>query len=207
MNYDDYSDSELYSLVCESNEDAKDLLFQKYKYIIDVVIKNYSFTALKYGFEYKDLYQEALVGFSDALQSYQEDKNASLPTFITLCVDRRLQNILRNASRFKNMAFKDSLSLDHVYEETDLPLRDLISDHSSNDPLLNITKDEDYLELTKIIEKLLSKGEYEVYKLMVCGFNYSDIAKLLDKSNKQIDNTIQRVKGKIKEILKKRKTD
>ena len=163
MNYDDYSDSELYSLVCESNEDAKDLLFQKYKYIIDVVIKNYSFTALKYGFEYKDLYQEALVGFSDALQSYQEDKNASLPTFITLCVDRRLQNILRNASRFKNMAFKDSLSLDHVYEETDLPLRDLISDHSSNDPLLNITKDEDYLELTKIIEKLLSKGEYEVY--------------------------------------------
>ncbi len=207
MDYEDYSDSELYSLICESNEDAKDLLFQKYKYIIDMVIKNYSFAALKYGFEYKDLYQEALVGFSDALQSYQEDKNASLPTFITLCVDRKLQNTLRNAGRFKNMAFKDSLSLDHVYEETDLPLRDLISDHSSNDPLLNITKDEDYIELTKIIEKTLSKGEYEVYKLMIRGFSYGDIAKLLDKSNKQIDNTIQRVKGKIKEILKIRKTN
>ena len=207
MNYDDSSDSELYSLVCENNEDAKDILFQKYKYIIDVVIKKYSFTALKYGFEYKDLYQEALVGFSDALQSYQEDKNASLPTFITLCVSRRLQKILRNAGRFKNMAFKDSLSLDHVYEETELPLKDLISDHSINDPLLNITKDEDYLELTKIIENTLSKGEFEVYKLMVVGCHYSDIAKLLNKSNKQIDNTIQRVKGKIKEILKTRKID
>ena len=105
------------------------------------------------------------------------------------------------------MLFRSSLSLDHVYEETELPLKDLISDHSINDPLLNITKDEDYLELTKIIENTLSKGEFEVYKLMVVGCHYSDIAKLLNKSNKQIDNTIQRVKGKIKEILKTRKID
>ena len=47
MNYEEYSDSELYSLICESDEDAKDILYMKYKYIIDIVIKKYAFTAMK----------------------------------------------------------------------------------------------------------------------------------------------------------------
>ena len=122
MSYEEYSDDELYSLVCESDEDAKDMLFMKYKYIIDIVIKKYAFSAMKYGFEYKDLYQEALVGFSDAIQSYREEKNTSMATFITLCVDRRLQNTIRKASRVKNRVLLESLSLDHVYEEYNIPL-------------------------------------------------------------------------------------
>ena len=36
MNYQECSDSELYSMVCESNEDAKEYLYNKYKYVIDV---------------------------------------------------------------------------------------------------------------------------------------------------------------------------
>ena len=34
MNYQEFSDSELYSMICESDEDIKDLLYHKYKYII-----------------------------------------------------------------------------------------------------------------------------------------------------------------------------
>ena len=57
MKYDECSDSELFSMICEENEDAKDVLYMKYQYIIDIVIKKYAFTAMKYGFEYKYLYQ------------------------------------------------------------------------------------------------------------------------------------------------------
>ncbi len=206
MNYEDYSDGELYSLICESNEDAKDIVYIKYKYIIDIVIKKYAFSAMKYGFEYKDLYQEALVGFSDALQSYQEDKKSSLPTFITLCVDRRLQNAIRKAGRIKNKILMECLSLDHVYEEYNIPLKEVISDHNENDPLTNITKDEEFDELLESIEKVLSSSEYEVYKLLITGLNYQEIAQILGKNPKQIDNAIQRIKTKIKEILKVRNT-
>ncbi len=204
MKYDDYSDNELYFLVCESDEGAKDMLFQKYKYIIDIVIKKYAFSAMKHGFEYKDLYQEALVGFSDALQSYQEDKNSSMATFITLCVDRRLQNTIRKASRIKNKVLLESLSLDHVYQEYNVPLKEIISDNNEHDPLTNIAKDEEFDELLEIIEKTLSSGEYEVYKLLIAGLSYNEIAKVLGKSPKQIDNAIQRIKNKVKEILKSR---
>lgn len=206
MNYEEYSDGELYSLICESDEDAKDMLFMKYKYIIDIVIKKYAFSAMKYGFEYKDLYQEALVGFSDALQSYQEDKNSSMATFITLCVDRRLQNTIRKAGRIKNKVLLESLSLDHVYEEYNIPLKEVISDNNEHDPLTNITKDEEFDELLAFIEKSLSSSEYEVYKLLISGMSYGEIAKVLGKSPKQIDNAIQRIKNKIKEILDSRET-
>lgn len=204
MKYDEYSDSELFSLICEENEDAKDVLFLKYKYIIDIVIKKYAFAAMKYGFEYKDLYQEALVGYSDAINSYKEDKNASLSTFITLCVDRRLQNTIKKAGRIKNKILFESLSLDHVYTQYEIPLRDIISDNSINDPLVNITKDEAFDELLDTIEKSLSTSEYEVYKLLVTGLSYVDIANMLGKNPKQIDNAIQRIKNKIKDILKTR---
>ena len=204
MNYDDYSDSELYSMICESSEDAKDILFEKYKYIIDIVIKKYAFSAMKYGFEYKDLYQEALVGFSDALNSYKDDKNTQMSTFITLCVERRLQNTIHKAGRIKNRILLESLSLDHVYEQYEIPLKDLISDHSDNDPLVNISKDEEMDEFIQYIEKSLSSNEYEVYKLLISGLTYNEIADALHKSPKQIDNAIQRLKGKIREILKER---
>lgn len=204
MNYDDVLDSELFSMICEENEDAKDILFMKYKYIIDIVIKKYAFSAMKYGFDYKDLYQEALVGFSDAINSYKEDKKATLSTFITLCVDRRLQNAIKKAGRIKNKIFLESLSLDHVYEQYEIPLRDIISDNSQHDPLVNITKDEEFDELLETIEKSLSSSEFEVYKLLITGLSYIEIAKILNKNPKQIDNAIQRIKNKVKFILKNR---
>ena len=206
MNYEDCSDSELFSMICEENEEAKDVIFKKYKYIIDFVIKKYAYSAMKYGFEYKDLYQEALVGFADAINSYRDDKNAALSTFINLCVDRRLQNTITKAGRIKNRILLESLSLDHVYEQYEIPLRDVISDNSVNDPLINIMKDEEFDELLKEIEKSLSESEYEVYKLLVSGLNYVKIAEVLSKNPKQIDNAIQRIKNKIKVILNRRES-
>ena len=150
------------------------------------------------------MYQEALVGFTDAINSYRDDKNATLSTFITLCVDRRLQNIIKKAGRIKNKILLESLSLDHVYEQYEIPLRDVISDNSLNDPLVNITKDEAFDELLKEIEKSLSVSEFEVYKLLVSGLNYLDIASVLGKNPKQVDNAIQRIKNKIKVIINKR---
>ena len=202
MDYKEYSDSELCSMICESNEDEKDILFKKYKYIIDIVIKKYIMSSLKSGIEYSDLYQEALVGFTDAINSFDEKKDASLPTFITICVDRKLQKTLIKAQTKKNEMILQSLSLDYQKSMIDSPLKESLSDNLKNDPLNNITNDENYKELLNNIKLSLSSQEYEVFKLMLNGKNYQDISKILDKNPKQIDNTIQRIKSKIKKILK-----
>ncbi|MCI8575571.1 MAG: sigma-70 family RNA polymerase sigma factor [Bacilli bacterium] len=201
MNYHDYSDSELYSLVCESSEEAKEIIYTKYKYIIDVIIKKYVFSAKKLGVEYNDLYQEGLVGFADALNHYDETKKVQLSTFLSLCIERRLQNAILKAGRLKNKILLDSLSLDHEYGEYQIPLREMIRDEKS-DPLLGISKEEDYNELLEKIKNLLSESEYEVYNLLIHDLSYQDIAFILNKTPKQIDNTIQRLKHKIKMIFK-----
>ena len=204
MDYKDLSDSELFMLVSEENEEAKDILFEKYNYIIEIILKKYSYVASRLGIDYKELYSEALYGFSDALANFQDDKDATLPTFISLCINRRLQKTIIKASTTKNRVLQEAFSLDHVYEQFGLPLVEMISDNNENDPLSNMTKDEDYTELLSQIKSSLSESEYEVFNLMINNLDYNEIALILDKTPKQIDNAMQRIKHKTKEILKAR---
>lgn len=204
MDYKEYSDGELCSMICEANEDAKDILFAKYKYIIDIVIKKYLLSSIKVGIEYNDLYQEALVGFTDAINSYVEEKDASLATFITLCVERKLQNTVIRAKTLKNKMFLEALSLDYQKNSEDSSLKEMISDQSKNDPLRNITNEETYKELLEKIKNELSSNEYEVFTLLITGLTYIEIANELNKNPKQVDNTIQRIRNKIKNILKQK---
>ncbi len=199
------SDNELFILALEENEDAKNALFEKYKYIIDIIIKKYKTVAYKSGMEFKDLYCEGLLGFSDALVRYNQDKPASIATFITLCVERRIRGQLLKAGRIKNKINIEAFSLDYSYAQDGIPLLDVISDNGKFEPLNNITTEESYNELLDSIKEELSEFEYSVFSFMANGFDYIQIAQMLDKKTKQVDNTIQRIKPKLKKILENRK--
>lgn len=199
------TDEELLSLALEENEDAKNILVEKYKYIIDINLKKYGTTAKMLGVDYKDLYSEGLYALSDALLNYRQGKEATVATFINVCVGRRLNKCLIKSSRIKNKMVRDAYSLDYVYEQFGIPLMDIISDNSKNDPLVNITKEESYEELLNSIKKVLSEFEFTVFSLMVNGLDYNQIALILEKNPKQIDNTMQRLRTKTKNILELRK--
>lgn len=199
------SDNELFSMALEENEDAKNELYERYKYIIDILISKYSKIAYQLGIESKELYSEGLYGFSDALANYNQDKPASIATFITLCVERRICKAIGKAQRVKNKINVEAFSLDYVYEQFGTPLMELISDDYKFEPLNNITKEESYQELLNQIKKELSEFEYSVFTFLANGFDYTQIANILDKSPKQIDNTMQRLKVKLKKILENKK--
>ena len=195
------NDDQLLQLVRESSDEAKDIIFEKYKYIIDIELKKYTAAAKKLNIEYNDLYQEALVGFTDAIYSYRNDKDTKLSSFITLCVDRRLNVFIIKAGRHKNVLMNNTVSLDDNYKDYSISLKEILSDNQENDPLENIVKDEKYNELIDLINASLTTSEYQVYALMVSGLKYIEIAEVLDKSPKQIDNAMQRIRKKIKKIL------
>jgi len=207
MLYEDIGDSELIYMIGESSEEAKEVLYDKYKYIIDIVIKKYLTTAKVLGYDYNDLYQDALVGFSDAISGYREDKDSSLATFITLCVDRRLQYSIRGLNNKKAKLNAESLSLDYIYENSKVPLRDIISDDSLNDPLIMALKRENYEDLLHTIKDNLSKMEWDVFELMIRELKYIDIASILNIEPKQVDNSMQRIKKKIRSIIDNNRED
>ena len=55
--------------------------------------------------------------------------------------------------------------------------------------------------LLKDIKESLSANEQEVFSLMLENYSYQEIAAILNRSTKQIDNACQRIKLKIKGIL------
>ncbi len=197
----DYSDEELYSLSLEGNEEAKNMLYDKYKHIVDVLIKKYLKVIINSGIDTKEVEQEAFFAFSDALNSYRDDKNASIGTFISLCVDRRIRKVIKSQSGEKAKVLGNIYSLDYDYEEG-LSLQDIVSDKNDKDPLYNLTNEEEYRELLRKIKEKLSESEYEIFEYMTNSFDYNTIAILTNKTSKQVDNTIQRIKHKIRDIIK-----
>lgn len=201
MDYNNYNDHELIMLISENNDDARNIIYEKYHYIIDIIFKKYYKTALALAIEPSDLFQDALLGFTDAINRYNEEDTASFATFATMCVDRRIKTSIRNAKTNKNKALQDTVSLEYEYDDY-LTLKDLIKDDSSIDPLETISKEEDFIELDNQITSVLSDTEIQVYQLLKQDYDYQEIAKILNKEPKQIDNTIQRIKKKIKSLLK-----
>ena len=196
----DYNVTDLIYLVNENDEDAKDALYEKYSYIIDIIIAKYKKVFYVLNMDFNEVRQEAMLAFTDALISYSTDKNTSLATFISLVVERKIQNCVRKADTIKNKKHNENYSLDYEYELFNKPLKDIIGDPTS-DPLFKMESKEAYEELVEKINKILSPLEHEVYELLVNGFTYIDIAKILNKEPKQIDNSIQRIRTKIKELL------
>ena len=196
----EFSDEELAVMVCENDEDAKDVLYDKYNYIIDIIMLKYKKSIYALGLDYNEVKQEALVAFSDALVRYSNEKKTSLPTFISVVVERKIQNCIRKADTIKNKVHNESYSLEQEYEVFNRPLEEIIGNNKEN-PLFKMENEEHYKELLKNIDEALSPFEKDVYDLVINEFNYLDIAKILNKEPKQIDNTIQRIRNKIKDLL------
>ena len=164
-------------------------------------MRKYAKIITKSGVEYKDVYQEAMLGFADALDKYNDSKETKLATFITLCVKRRMLNLLRTTTSTKSKFNKDILSIDYDYENYDSTLVDIISDDNKYNPLINIATRENLETTINSCEAKLSPFETKVFDLMILEYNYKQIAAILKESPKKIDNTAQRIKRKIKDVI------
>ena len=101
----------------------------------------------------------------------------------------------------KNKMQQPSLCLNYDYDKNGLPLIDVIKDETA-DPLLKFSEQENEKVLLQKIKKELSKNEQKVFSYLLKGLNYKEIALLLDKTEKQIDNTIQRIRNKVRLLIK-----
>ena len=179
----------------------KQEIINKYSYIVDIIINKYRTSASYLNVDMNDLRQEALLGFSDALVNYNQDKDTSLSTFISLCVERRVGNYIRKYSTNKMKQEGNALSLDmNVGKDEDLPIQDVIGMPNSN-PETKMVDKEETERLNREIKEALSPSEYEIYELLINDFSYEDIAKITNKQPKQVYNMIYRIRSKVKDLL------
>ena len=195
----EYQDAELLECVSDNSEEARDVLYEKYKYIVDIIINKYKKSAYYLSIDMQELKQEALLGFSDALYSYSDSMNAGLPTFITICVERKVDNYIKKHATSKMRMMKDIISLDEQIAD-DISLMDVISDSSQPAPETILENEEETRALLNKIKELLSQQEMEIYKLLLHDISYEDIASILNLTLGQVYDYVYHIRKKLKDL-------
>ncbi len=196
---EEYNDNQLLDLIVEGNETAKEILFKKYDRIIKIYISKYIRMSKNIGLDFDDLYQEGLIGLENAVNSFN-GMDSQFSTFATLCIDRKMKSLMTKANRQKNKILNNSLSLEYMNDDENQFI-DCIKDEGSVDPLSYILDKENIKNLDSKIKDNLSDFENQVYGLLCNHFSYSEIATILDKDLKSIDNAIQRLRKKIDNFI------
>ena len=189
----------------KGDKSALDALMQQFKPLVKAKAKAYFLL----GGDLEDLIQEGMIGLYKAVLDFDSAKAVNFAAFASLCVVRQIQTAIKLASRQKHMPLNTSLSL-----HSEVPLGDSsdggqaqetyldkLPDHKINDPEALFLGREAYNDIDDFIRQRLSPLEYNVLMLHMEGKTHADIALIIGKNNKSVDNTLQRIRRKIKENL------
>lgn len=173
-------------------------IVQKYSRYVSLLSKKYFIV----GGTREDLFEEGVIGILEACKSYNGESlfEDRFDPFVKLCIKRQILDAIKKSNAQKNKALNESIPFVTYDDEGDEhSMLEMFADrNSSNDPLdLFIDKEKVNERLAKC-NKRLSDFEKQVLELYLSGAKQSEIAKNLDKNVKTIDNTLQRIKSKLK---------
>ena len=130
-----------------------------------------------------DFLQEGRVAVWKAISSYDGSKSVLFETYVSHCINNAMLDFVRKQNSAANSVINSAIPLDEIHE-------------SDIEDLTNI--DAERLVMSK---QLISDYENKVLDLYIEGNSYEKIANSLGKSIKNIDNTLQQIKKKIKNLL------
>ena len=107
---------------------------------------------------------------------------------------------IRKANTQKNSILNEALTTSSMIEDSS-DIDNYIS--SENNPEEAYLLKEEIKEFKNFSDKNFSKFEKEVLKYLIRGYSYREIAKILSKNLKSIDNTIQRIRKKSEDWINK----
>src|SRR5699024_10642898 len=193
-------DDGLLALVRQDNNQALDILINRYKNFVRAKARTYFLI----GADREDIIQEGMIGLYKAIRDYDGDKLASFRGFAELCITRQILTAIKMATRQKYIPLNSYVSLDktNYNEETERTLLDVITRVEAIDPQELLINREKFGDLQVKLSELLSDLERKVLDLYVEGRTYQEISIELKRHEKSIDNAIQRVKRKLEEVLK-----
>lgn len=197
MDYKNANDYEILYLIGENTEDARELIYQKYKPIVLSFAYKYYKILKRKGMEIDDLIQEGYIGLNRAIERYSLEKNCLFYTFATLCIERQLQTITRNASTLKQEVLNHAISLDYPLPYTDMLICDVVEDEVCLDPIQRML-DLEYETRLILFQHELPLLQAQIFELRYNGFSYDEIGELLDLSKKSIDSHLVRIRRRLK---------
>lgn len=204
MKYNTMTDEQLITELRNGETGVTDYLLEKYK----GHVKRKARTMYLWGGETEDLIQEGMIGLFKAVQDFSAEEGASFFSFAELCISRQIYSAVKAAQRKKHIPLNSYVSL---YTESDvgeegntLPLMEMIEAGTSSDPEELVLGTEYVNNFETELNERLSKLEKRVLCLHLMGMDYLSIADVMEKSPKTVDNALQRIKNKVKNMLQEK---
>ena len=196
INYDALSDDEIIARISKKDDDAIEYMIKKYGSIVKREVR----TVYIIGAETEDLMQEGMIGLFKAVRDFEADKGATFSTFATLCIRRQIKTAISNSNRKKHIPLNTYISIYTENEDYGYEIEDnLENENQVSNPEDMVIAREQSRALNEMIEKSLSSFEKKVLKYYLSGLSYQEIAQRLDKSDKSVDNALQRIRRKLSE--------
>ncbi len=193
--YNEDNEEEILEKAKRGDNESIEILINKYKKFIQLKSKSYFLI----GADREDIYQEGLIGLYKAIRDYNSDKLSSFKCFAELCITRQIITAIKTATRQKHIPLNTYISLNKpIYDdESDKTLLDITESLKISDPEDLFVDKEQINEIERHVLNNLSKYEKIVLHYYIIGRSYQQIAYLLNRQPKSIDNAIQRIKRKL----------
>ncbi|MEG0664204.1 MAG: sigma-70 family RNA polymerase sigma factor, partial [Clostridia bacterium] len=167
-------------------------LISRYAKIIKLHTNPYKFSS----FDIEDLWQEGWLGFLSAVNRFDDEKNTMFKSFASVCIKNRIlsavKKIVSQKDNIKTMSLS-SQTEQSTLEKSIMPVKENPE---------SVFFDKDYEgHLFSIIKTVLTEKEYKIIILFLSGFSYDEIAKKLGVNVKSIDNSLQKIRKKIKSVV------
>lgn len=174
----------------DQSDQVMDELVRRYQKLVRACARPY-FLA---GADFEDLLQEGMLGLFQAISFYNSHREASFRTFAVVCIRNRMISAVRSANSVNNRLLNDSIplctfSLDASSDEVNLP-------PTEKSPEELLIGREEFAEFHDRLTSALSPLEKQILDLYLEGLSYHEIAELLNRSTKSVDNAVQRIRKK-----------
>ncbi|MBQ2973517.1 MAG: sigma-70 family RNA polymerase sigma factor [Clostridia bacterium] len=184
-----FSDEELVALAANGDDEAMAHLISAVTPIAKAKASGFANARISN----EDLVQEGMLGFLDAVKKFDPSKGAPFRAFAETCINNRIISAVRMNFNSKNAALSNAVSIeaDSVDFATGSDPADIISDKFETE------------YLAELLSSGLSDFERQVIDLRLKNKSYSQIAEELCRSEKAVDNALQRIKSKMRRKLNK----
>ncbi len=194
-------DEELDDRARGGDDKAIETLLHRYRHYARAKARTY-FLA---GADREDIVQEGMIGLFKAIRDFQIEKNTAFRAFAELCITRQIITAIKTATRQKHIPLNSYVSLNKPATggegDEDRPLSDALMGSAMTDPAELVISAEEIASIKESVGRLLSGLETEVLQLYMDGKSYQEIADMLGRHVKSIDNALQRIKRKLEHHL------
>lgn len=198
---DDYvnlTDNKLLLRVAEGDRDAEEQLALRYTRLVKICARRFFLV----GGDSEDLIQEGMFGLLSAIRDFDFSMNATFKTYAELCIKRRIYSAIKTATRKKHEPLNEMVSFEDVLSDEIKPNAVSSYEVFRRVPEEKVLARESADDVFNTWSKFLSPYETKILRYYLNGLTYTEIANECGKTEKSVDNAVQRIRRKLAQNLK-----